>query len=122
MNAICTAFGDQLNLCTRGTSAGFGIVTCGRGAEFSQCFLGSAQNAGKRVALLRVVDVNAIECDVALVAARSVYGPAPAVLVGGSAIAAWMIGLTGNVGHAGLQAEETSGIPVQDREVGDLRS
>src|SRR6266852_7296717 len=88
VDVVRAALGDQLNLCAGGAAAGIGIVAGGSGPKFGQCFLGNAQHAGKGVAILRIVDVDAVEGHVGLVAARAIDAAAAAVLIGYAAVAA----------------------------------
>src|SRR4029077_20436440 len=67
----CSTLRHQLNLRRRRAPAGIRVATRCRGAKLFQSAARSGQDAGKSESFLRIVYVNPIERDVALIAARA---------------------------------------------------
>src|SRR5581483_6476402 len=122
VRGVLAAIGNELHLRGRGAPAAVGGIIRGGGAELGKRRLGGAQHTGKRVTRNRVVAVNPVQRDVALVAARAIDRATAAIIVGDAAVAPRGVGLRGDKSHAWLQAEQRGGIQIQRRQVADFIS
>src|ERR1700727_2602905 len=98
VEGICAALRDQVHLRARRTSGGC-VIIAGGYAKFLERIQGRAHGAFEGIALELIVVVQAIQRNVRLVAARTVYRAAAAVIV--------LLGVGGlaDIDDAGLQAE-----------------
>ena len=108
MKGIGAALGHQRYLCAGGT-ARVGIGIAGGNAEFLNGVLCVSKHARERIPLALIVDVNAVQRHVGLVAARPVDGTAARIPVG--------IDLIPKVGNAGLQAQKLDDVSALNRKL-----
>ncbi len=111
VNAVGAAFGHQCHLGAAGSS----LVGVGIGGGDAKLLYGierHRQNGGKSVAAF-VVDANAIDTDIALVAARAIHRAT-------SRIAGACVSSIAGVGNSGLQRKQFGYIAALQREFLDL--
>ena len=110
---VGAALGDESDLSAGGTAA-IGVVVGGGDAKFLHGVEGDGEHGSEGVAAGLVIDVDAIESDVALVAARAVDRAAAAIEV------LVDVGAVAGVGDAGLKREEIRDVAGFDGQLLDL--
>ena len=113
MKVVGAALGHQPNLRPAGI-AGVGIGVGGGNAEFLDRVGWHGQDAGKREAVVLVVDADVVEGDVRLVAARAVHRAA-------AGISGRLLHLQSEVRYPWLQTKQLHHVAVGDGQFGDLR-
>ena len=80
MKGVGAALGYQGDLCARPLSLVCAVIG-GGDSEFLNRILSHGKHRGEGISIGLVVDIDAVECDVALIAARSIDGAIARVLV-----------------------------------------
>src|SRR6202020_2832273 len=111
MPTVGSTLGDQLNL--RARRAPFiGVRVRGSYAEFFDRIQGGAHGSLKGKAVFLIVVVDAVECDIGLVAAASVNGAAAGI---GHGVNRSALGRT-CIGDTGLQTQHLDGVAAFEGE------
>ena len=110
---VGATFGNERHLCARGASlVGIGIRGCD--SELLDGVQCDWQDGSKSAALYLVVDINAIQRDVALVTASSIHGPASRINISIN------IGAIARIGNASLQCQQVWYVPPLKRQLLNL--